>query len=111
MKTRIAALVLVTVAAAPARAAERTLVGVISDSMCKVSHAAMPKQLPNRECAQDCASKGAQYVLLSEGKIYKLSNHDSDLKAHAGHTVNLTGDVKGDTIRVSRIDMPKDGTH
>src|SRR5437762_3028339 len=37
----------------------------------------------------------------------KLTNHDADVKTHAGHMVNLTGDVKGSTIRVSKIEMPK----
>ena len=112
MKTTIVAVAFLTLmAAAPSRAAEQTLVGVISDSMCKTNHASMPKKLPDRECTQDCAAKGAQYVLLSEGKIYKLTNHDSDLKTHAGHTVDVTGDVKGDTIRVSKIGMPKDARH
>jgi hypothetical protein len=36
-----------------------------------------------------------------------LVNHDADLKAHAGHTVNLTGDLTGDTIRVAKIEMSK----
>jgi hypothetical protein len=55
-----------------------------------------------------CTSRGAQYVLVVDTKIYRLTNRDGDLKTHAGHTVNLTGDVKGDTIRVSRVEMPKD---
>jgi len=97
--------------AAPSSAAEQTLVGVISDSMCKVSHASMPKKLPDRECTQDCAANGLQYVLLADGKLYKLTNRDSDFKTHAGHTVNVTGDVRGDTIRVSKIEMPKDAKH
>src|SRR2546422_11643531 len=61
----------------------------------------------DRECTQACAAKGAQYVLVADGKVYKLTNHDAYLKTHAGHTVNLTGDVKGDTIRLSKIEMPK----
>jgi hypothetical protein len=56
-----------------------------------------------------CAAKGAQYVLITNGKTYKLMNHAADLKTHAGHTVNITGDVKGDTIAVSRIEMPASG--
>ena len=39
--------------------------------------------------------------------VYQLTNHDADLRTHAGHTVNLTGELKGDTIRVSKIEMPK----
>jgi hypothetical protein len=43
---------------------------------------------------------------VSDGKIYKLSNHAGDLKTHAGHTVTVTGEVKGDSIKVSKVEMP-----
>jgi len=66
--------------------------------------------MTDRECTQACAAKGAQYVLVSEGKVYKLTNHEADSKAHAGHVVNLTGEVKRDTVRVSKIEMPKSAT-
>ena len=58
--------------------------------------------MTDRECTQACAAKGVQYVLGANGKVYKLTNLDADLKTHAGHLVNLTGDVKGNTTR-SRI--------
>ena len=51
----------------------------------------MSSKMTDRECIQACTAKGAQYVLVSEGKVYKLTNHDG----------------KGDTIRVARIEMPK----
>ena len=101
------AAVVATLTAGTAWAADQTLKGAVSDSMCGASHKSMGTKLTDRECTQACASKGAQYVLVADGKVYKLTNHDADLKTHAGHTVNLTGDVKGDTIRVSKIEMPK----
>jgi hypothetical protein len=30
----------------------------------------------------------------------------ADLRTHAGHMVTLTGELKGDTILVSKIEMP-----
>jgi hypothetical protein len=36
-----------------------------------------------------------------------LTNRDAELRAHGGHIVNLTGELKGDTIHVSKIEMPK----
>jgi hypothetical protein len=87
-------------------AADQTLMGTISDSLCGASHKDMGKKMTDRECTQACTAKGAQYVLASDGKVYKLTNHDADLKTHAGHLVNLTGDVRGDTIKVSEIEMP-----
>jgi hypothetical protein len=32
--------------------------------------------------------------------------HDGDLRTHAADTVNLTRELKGDTIRVSKIEIP-----
>jgi hypothetical protein len=93
-------------ASSPLVAAEQSWTGQISDSRCAAKH--MPaehgkKSMSDRECALACAQKGAQYVLVADGKVYKLRNHDADLKDQAGHTVNLTGDLTGDTIRVSKI--------
>jgi hypothetical protein len=107
MKTLIGTTIVALLCAANARAADQTLTGTISDSICGVHHKDMGKKMSDRECTQMCTARGAQYVLVVDGKIYKLTNHDADLKTHAGHIVNLTGDVKGDTIRVSKIEMPK----
>ena len=107
MKGMIWTAVIGALCASAAFAADQTVTGKISDSMCGVNHAGMPTKMTDRECTQACASKSAQYVLLSGGMVYKLTNHAADLKTHADHTVNLTGDVKGDTIRVSKIEMPK----
>jgi hypothetical protein len=104
MRAMINATVVAAMCASSAWAAERTLSGVVSDSLCGAKHGMA--NMSDRECTQMCASKGAQYVLVSDGKIYRLVNHAADLRTHAGHTVDLTGDVKGETIKVSRIEMP-----
>jgi hypothetical protein len=98
-------------ATTPVLAAEQTWTGQISDSMCGAKHVSAEhgkKPMSDRDCAQACVQRSAQYVLVVSGKIYKLMNHDADLKAHAGHTVNLTGDLTGETIRVAKIEMSKD---
>jgi general stress protein YciG len=91
----------------PAIAAEQTWAGQLSDSMCGAKHMAGEhgKTMTDRECTQACARKGAQYVLVSDGKVYKLTNHDADLAVHAGHAVRITGEMRGDAIRVARIEM------
>src|SRR5579862_4934181 len=103
MKVMLGTAVVAMLCTTSAWAAEQTLMGAISDRLCGVSHTGMSTKMTDRECTQTCAAKGAQYVLVSDGKVYKLTNHDADLKTHAGHTVSLTGDVKGDAIKVSRI--------
>ena len=108
MKARIWTLaVIVTFWAAGSVAADQTLTGVVSDSMCGTKHGMA--NMSDRECTQMCAAQGAQYVLVAGGKIYKLTNRASELKTHAGHTVNLTGEMKKDTIAVSKVEMPKPG--
>ena len=98
-------------ATVPAIAAEQTWVGHLSDGTCGATHmAAQPgKKMTDRECTQACARKGAQYVLVSEGKVYKLTNHDADLAMHAGHDVRITGEMRGDAIRVATIEMSAGG--
>jgi hypothetical protein len=110
MKRMISSVVAGLFLAVPALAAEQTWTGQISDSMCGAKHvSAEPgkKNVSDRECALACAEKGAQFVLVSGGRVYKLTNHDADLKVHADHTVSLTGDVTGETIRVTKIEMAK----
>jgi hypothetical protein len=106
MKTYIMAAALALLTATGALAVDQTWTGAISDKMCGADHKKMGGKMSDRDCTQACAKGGAPYVLVSDGKVYQLTNHDADLRTHAGHTVNLTGELKGDTIRVSKIEMP-----
>jgi hypothetical protein len=46
-------------------------------------------------------------VFVSEGKTYQIANQDfAALKDHGGHKVALSGEMKGDSITVSKIEMP-----
>jgi hypothetical protein len=61
----------------------------------------------DRDCTLACAKAGGKYVFVTDGKVYNIANQDdAALQTHAGHTVNLTGEMKGDTITVSKIVMP-----
>ena len=43
-----------------------------------------------------------------DGKVMKIANQENkDLATHAGHAVKVTGELKGDTITVSTIEMQK----
>jgi len=97
--------------AAPALAADKTLNGTISDTNCGAKHAAAEEhgaKMSKSDCVKACVGEhGAKYVFVSGGKTYKIENQDfADLKTHAGHNVALTGETKGDTITVSKIEMP-----
>jgi len=90
-------------------AADKTLTGKISDSMCGASHAKMAAAHggTDRSCTLDCIKAGAKYVFVSGGKVYSIDNQDfADLQKDAGRTVRLTGDVNGDTVTVSKMAMP-----
>jgi hypothetical protein len=92
-----------------ASAADKTWTGQISDSMCGASHQKMTAGhagMTDRDCALACVKGGGKYVFVSDGKVYKIANQElALLPVHAGHTVQLTGDMKGDTITVSNITM------
>jgi len=93
-------------------AADKTWNGTISDNMCNAKHASGDehgaKKMSESDCVKACVDgHGAKYVFMTGGKSYKIENQDfADLKAHAGHKVALTGEMKGDTITVSKIEMP-----
>jgi hypothetical protein len=104
---------LLTGSASFASAAEMTMKGMISDSMCGATHAkmmAMHKDMKtDHDCTTGCVKAGAKYVFVSDaGKIYQIANQDAaSLMQNAGESVSITGDVKGDTITVSKLMMMK----
>ena len=90
-------------------AAEKTWTGSISDSKCGAKHMAGEHgaKMSARDCTEGCVKGGAKYVFVSKGKVYNIDNQDyAGLAEHAGHTVKLTGEMTGDTIKVSNVAMP-----
>jgi len=89
-------------------AADQTLTGTISDSACGVSHRQMKEVNPNltdAACTKACVKGGAKYVFASEGQIYAITNQNNrDLATYAGQSVTVTGNLKGNTITVSKIE-------
>ena len=97
-------------ATAPAlMAADKTWTGKLSDSKCNGKHskAEHGSQMDSdHECANKCIAGGATHVFVAGGKTYKIAYQDfAGLKDHQGHVVALTGEMKGDSITVSKIDM------
>ncbi len=92
-----------------APAASMTWKGEISDSNCATSHQKVTQVHPslnNRSCTLACVGDGAKFVFVSDGKVLKIANQDLPaLKANAGYTVQLTGDLKDDTITVSKVTL------
>lgn len=96
-----------------ATAANKTMTGEISDSMCGASHAQMinshkDAKMTDADCAKACVKAGAKYVFVSSGKVYNISNQDlASLNQYAGEKVKLTGDVSGENVTVSKISASK----
>ena len=110
MKKLVMVATMVLAGAGVGFAADKTWTGKISDSSCGVSHTAAEhgKKMTDRDCTEACVKGGAKYVFASKGKVYQIANQTNpDLAMHAGHTVMLTGEMKGDSITVSKIAMPK----
>ena len=97
-------------AAAPALAAEKTWSGVIGDSKCNAKHSKAEhgsQSDSDHDCVTKCVDGGAKYVFVQGAKTYQIANQDfASLKDHGGHHVALTGEMKGDSITVSKIEMP-----
>jgi uncharacterized protein (DUF2147 family) len=96
--------------AAPALAAE-TMNGKISDAMCGAKHAEGEhdgKKMTDAECVEACLKHGAKYVFVSGDKVYKIANQDlAGIKANAGKNVTVTGETKGDTITIAKVEAAK----
>jgi hypothetical protein len=112
MRSVIGAIVVLAVAATYSVAAqkpgpEQTWKGAISDSNCNAKHAGGEhdgKKMTEADCTAVCVKKGAQYVFVSDGKVYKIANQNSkQIATHAGQQVELTGTMAGDTITAKTL--------
>ena len=90
---------------------ETTWTGKLSDAMCGADHKANGGTVEkDHKCTLDCVKgHGSEYVFVNNAdkKIYKVGNQKfTALEAHAGHVIELTGTMKGDTITITKIAMP-----
>ena len=108
MRTFSAIVAVLVLGVAP-RAAEQTWTGQISDSLCGAKHEEAAEgqgKMPDRDCTLACIRGGSKFVLVSDGKMFQIANQDlADLQTHAGHKVKMTGELKGDSLTVTKIEM------
>ena len=85
-----------------ASAADTTIKGYVSDSLCGAKGA----NEAHAECARKCMAKGAKTIIVTDGdqKILTVANPDA-LKGHEGHHVAVTGSLDNDTIRITNVSM------
>jgi len=104
MKIRFATITAATLfAAALTMAADGSWTGWISDSQCGVKGA----NAKAGECTTKCVKEhGAKYVFVNDAdkKVYAVDDQDK-VAAHAGHHVTVKGNVSGDSLKLSSIDM------
>ena len=114
MKAALLSVVVLSLGVMTVSAAEQTWTGKIGDSMCGATHKKSAehgkdaaKSMSDRDCTLACVKGGGKYVFVKGTKVYQVGNQDfAGLNEHAGHTVKLTGEMKGDAITVSKIEMP-----
>jgi hypothetical protein len=81
-------------------AADDTFSGVVSDSHCAAKHATASAGA--EQCVEKCVSGGANYVLVSNGKVYQVDAQDK-FKGLGGKNVEVTGSLKDDSITVTSV--------
>jgi hypothetical protein len=102
MKKIFAAALFVAMVGSFAFAATETLDGWVSDAKCGAKF--------NADCAKKCAAAGEAMVLVTaDKKVIAVTNSDA-LKAHAGHHVMVTGEMKDGKLTVTKVEMAKDQT-
>jgi hypothetical protein len=114
MKKSIALIILAAFAAGvvllQGASSEQTWTGEISDSHCGAEHVPISEGdpvLPSPECVRLCIRAAFKYVLVVDDKVYAIANQDQpDLAKFAGQEVRVTGELKDNSIQVSRIEEP-----
>jgi hypothetical protein len=82
-----------------------TAQGRISDSMCRGSHGGDMRTMSDRDCVGRCVEKGAQYVFVSNGVVYRIRNQSfSDLARFAAQEIQLEGRLWRNQLTVSHIE-------
>jgi hypothetical protein len=79
------------------------LVGMMSDSHCGLKHAVAGPEAA--KCVIGCASKGADYVLVSDGKIYKFEKKNDFYKNFAGKNVEIVGNLTDGTFAMMDLSV------
>jgi hypothetical protein len=110
-KTLAAAFALAWTMAGVNFAAEQTWTGKISDNLCGASHTKMATGVfppfEDPQCVLECVKAGGKFVFVDKDeKALQIANQDfEDLKKHPGVLVTLTGELKGDSITVTKIEV------
>ena len=92
----------ITFALASVGAFAATWSGTISDANCGAKHTDASEK--SMACVNKCVGGGAAAVFVTGVKVLKIANQDA-VKEHLGHKVDVTGELEGDTVTVSKVTM------
>ena len=81
-------------------AGSKTWTGTVSDSNCGTRHS--EPSAAAATCVENCVHGGASYVLVSQGKIYRLAPQ-AKFKGLGGTEVKVTGELKDGTIEAAAV--------
>ena len=88
------------------RPLEAAVVGVISDSFCRLDHHRIASRVSAtaHSCTLGCVERGATLVLISEGRVYQIRNQDfPTLKTFAAKRVKVSGTLRGEAITIASL--------
>ena len=88
------------------RAAPVVAVGVIGDSICAHDHSGFTTRFnaDDRECTLGCVKVGAEFVLVTDTRIYRIDNQQlPELASLASRRVQIRGKLDGDRILVASM--------
>jgi hypothetical protein len=85
---------------------EKTITGTITDSRCKgrLIHRGETRFSCTLKCVHQ---EGADYVLVSDGTVYTLEDHRSELDKFAGGRATVVGHVDGNKVVVDSVTTVK----
>jgi hypothetical protein len=98
-------LLLITMSAAFAAAAEQTLTGTVSDTMCGKNH--MMKNASAAKCTQECVKGGSDYALVVGDRVYTLKGDKEKIAKFAGEKATVKGEIKEQTVTVTSVTAPQ----
>ena len=82
-----------------ALAADQTLEGTLTDSMCGAKHHGADAAA----CMKSCIGHGSKYGLVVGDKVYELSGKEDDMAKIGPAKAKVTGTVSGDKVEVKSV--------
>ena len=103
MQLRISTLFLSVVLSTVAASAQssQSITGTVTDAMCGAHHM-MQGKTPT-QCTRECVKQGADFALVSGGKVYTLKGDKAQFDKLAGEKALVKGKVSGTKISVDSI--------